>query len=82
MTQINVRIEAKTKRDATKALAGMGIDLSTGVKMFLHQVVIEDGLPFKPTKNPAALRAKWDAEVATALKNGKVYDARNPLEGL
>ncbi len=67
---------------ASKALAGLGLDLSSGVKLFLHQVITEQGLPFTPTKNHAALRAKWDAEVAQALKNGKVYSAENALLGL
>ncbi|OGG52476.1 hypothetical protein A3H16_04055 [Candidatus Kaiserbacteria bacterium RIFCSPLOWO2_12_FULL_53_8] len=83
MTTVNVRIEEKTKAAASKALAGVGLDLSTGVKLFLHQVVTEQGLPFTPTKNPAVLRAKWDAEVAQALKRGKVYKtARAALKGL
>ena len=63
-------------------MAGMGLDLSTGVKIFLHQVVTEQGMPFTPTKNPAALRAKWDAEVAEALKRGKFYSAKGALKGL
>ena len=57
----------------------MGLDLSTGVKIFLHQVVTEQGMPFKPTKNPAALRAEWDKEVAWALKHGKKYDSAEEL---
>ena len=79
MSTINVRIEEKTKRAASKALASMGLDLSTGVKIFLHQVVTEQGMPFKPTKNPAALRAEWDREVAWALKHGKKYDSAEEL---
>ena len=82
MTTLNVRIEEKTKAAASKALASMGLDLSTGVKIFLHQVVAERGLPFTPTKNPAAIRAKWDAEVAAALKRGKSYKAHDALKGL
>ena len=82
MTTVNVRIEAKTKMAASKALARMGLDLSTGVKLFLHQVVTEQGLPFTPTKNPAALRAKWDAEGAEVLKKGKFYRAHEALKGL
>lgn len=73
MTTVNVRIEKKTKVAASKALASMGLDLSTGVKLFLHQVVTEQGMPFLPTKNPAVLRAKWDRETAEALKHGKRY---------
>jgi DNA-damage-inducible protein J len=73
MTQINVRIEEKTKREARKTLADLGLDISSAVNMFLKQVVIEQGLPFMPTKNAAALRAKWDQEVAWARKHGKRY---------
>ncbi len=73
MTTVNVRIEEKTKKAASKALAGIGLDLSSGIKIFLNQVVTEKGLPFTPTKNTAALRAKWDREVAEARKSGKVY---------
>jgi len=73
MTTVQVRIEEKTKKAAQKALADIGLDLSTGVKIFLNQVVTEKGLPFTPTKNRAALRAKWDKEVAEARKHGKRY---------
>lgn len=79
MTQINIRIEEKTKRAASKALSHIGLDLSTGVKLFLRQVITEKGLPFTPTRNPAALRAKWDAEVAEALKSGKTYKSAKVL---
>ncbi|MBI2409888.1 type II toxin-antitoxin system RelB/DinJ family antitoxin [Candidatus Kaiserbacteria bacterium] len=79
MTTLNVRIEEKTKKAAKKALEGVGLDLSSGVKLFLNQVVTEQGLPFMPTKNPAALRAKWDREVADAIKNGKKYTSTKEL---
>lgn len=83
MSQINVRIEEKTKKAASKVLADVGLDLSTGVKIFLHQVITEKGLPFKPTKNPAALRAEWDRESAWARKHGKRYtDVREALKDL
>lgn len=73
MTTVNVRIEKKTKVQATKTLAKLGLDMSSAVKLFLTQVIKEDGLPFTPTNNPAAIRARWDREVTDALKNGKRY---------
>ena len=82
MTTLNVRIEEKTKAAASKALKSMGLDLSTGVKLFLHQVVTEKGLPFTPTNNPAVLRAKWDAEFEQAKKRKLYKNARNALKGL
>ena len=74
MTTINVRIEEKTKKAASKVLRDVGLDLSSGVKLFLNQVVTEKGLPFKPTKrSPKEIAAQWDKEVAWALKHGKRY---------
>lgn len=82
MTTINIRIEEKTKKAASKVLRDVGLDLSSGVKIFLHQVALEKGLPFTPTMNMAAIAAKWDKEVADALKKGNVYSARDALKGL
>ncbi len=73
MTTLNVRIEEKTKAQATKTLAKLGLDMSSAVKLFLTQVIKEDGLPFTPTNNAKAIRARWDREVADAIKNGKSY---------
>lgn len=67
-TTVNVRLEKKIKAKANKVLSGLGLDMSTAVKMFLYQVVAEQGIPFVPTKNPAVIRARWDAQVADALK--------------
>ena len=79
MTTINIRIEEKIKSQATKTLAKLGLDMSSAVKLFLHQVVNEQGLPFAPTKNPAAIRARWDEQVAEALRNGKSYTSAKEL---
>ena len=82
MSTLHVRIEDKTKAAASKTLASIGLDMSTAVKLFLHQVVAEKGLPFTPTQNPAALKAKWDMEAARA-RNGKSYaSGRDVLKDL
>ena len=46
-TTLQTRIDAKLKRDAKKALGSMGLDMSTGVKMFLTQVVRTQSIPFQ-----------------------------------
>ena len=58
MTTINIRIEERTKVQAAKTLAKLGLDMSSAVKIFLNQVVHENGFPFIPTINPTALRVK------------------------
>lgn len=79
MTTLNIRIEEDLKKKATKALAGMGLDMSSAVKLFLHQTVHENGLPFHPTNNPKVIRAMWDKEVAEALKNRKSYSSTKEM---
>ncbi len=76
MTTLSIRIEEKTKRDASKTLEAMGLDLSSAVKMFLNQVVIEQGIPFKPSRTPKQIREEWDNEVKEALKTKGYKNAK------
>lgn len=73
MSTLSIRIEEKTKREANKTLKALGLDMSTAVKMFLSQVVIEQGMPFRSSRNPQQIKAEWDMEVTEALKGGKRY---------
>ncbi|MCC6323205.1 type II toxin-antitoxin system RelB/DinJ family antitoxin [Candidatus Nomurabacteria bacterium] len=77
---VQIRIDQKTKLAAQKAFKSMGMDMSSGVKMFLTQVVKDQCFPFIPsTKKTIALRKKWDKEVAEALKNGKRYTSTKEM---
>ena len=78
-TVINVRIDKKTKDSAQKTLSSLGLDLSSGIKLFLNQVGTENGMPFLPTKDAKKIRARWDREVAEALKNGKRYTSTKEM---
>jgi len=73
MTTLNIRIEENVKVRANKTLSSLGLDMSTAVKMFLSQVIKENGLPFIPTNNKTSLKDRWDKQVSYALKNGKIY---------
>lgn len=73
MSNLSIRIDAKVKKEASDTLSALGLDLSSAVKMFLNQVVIEQGIPFKPSRTPREIREEYDREVAWALKHGKRY---------
>lgn len=79
MTTLNIRIDQDLKNKANKTFKDMGLDLSSAVKLFLHQSVKEKGLPFHPSNNPKAARMMWDREVAVALKNGKSYTSSKKM---
>lgn len=72
-TTIQIRVDNKIKKSAQMTLESMGLDLTSGIKMFLSQVITEQGIPFTPSKKRLAIRAKWDKEVQEALK-GKGYN--------
>jgi len=79
MSTLSIRIEEKTKREANKTLKALGLDMSSAVKLFLNQVVIEQGIPFKPSRTPKQIREEWDNEVDLALKSGKRYSSTSEL---
>ena len=73
MTTLNIRIKENIKNRANRTLSSLGLDMSTAVKMFLNQVITENGLPFTPTRNISAIKNRWDKQTAYALKYGKIY---------
>ena len=73
-TTMQIRIDQATKTKSKKVFKSMGIDMSSGVKMFLHQVAIDQCMPFVPsTKKTRANRKRWDKEFAWVMKHGKGY---------
>ena len=73
---IQIRIDAKTKKAAKKTLEGVGLDMSTAVKLFLINVINRQGIPldlrtengFTVAQEQALLR-----ETEAAKKTGKGY---------
>ncbi len=79
MATLSIRIDEKLKKKANKTFAAMGLDMSSAVKIFLNQTVVEKGFPFKPTNNPKLIRAIWDKEVSEALRCGKRYTSTEKM---
>lgn len=44
---INVRVEEETKKEVEDMLDILGINMSTTVDLFLNQIILNKGLPFK-----------------------------------
>lgn len=61
---IKTRIEPELKDQAEATLSALGLDLSSGIRLFLKQVVLTQGLPFPvtlPTPNAATQKAIADS---------------------
>ena len=61
---IQARVDAEAKKNAEMVFSKLGITLSEGIRMFISQVVIEKGLPFKPS-----LKAEPPPRLKKAMNN-------------
>ena len=66
-TMVHVRVDEKTKQEAAKTLAEMGISVSDAVRMLLIRVAAEKALPFE-VKIPNATTVR----ALRATEKGKV----------
>jgi addiction module RelB/DinJ family antitoxin len=81
-TTVQLRIDAATKMQAQKILEKLGLDLSSGIKMFLSQVVRTKSIPFvartengyTPAREREIIRgAEW------TKKHGKRYPSAKAM---
>ena len=49
-TNINIRIDAKLKKDSETLFKELGLNMSTAINMFLTKCVNTGGIPFKVDK--------------------------------
>lgn len=70
---IFVRVEPQVKEQAEAVLDQLGIPMSNAVGMFLHQVVLQKGIPFEikiPNSKPLFLNSLSDEEFNAIMENG------------
>lgn len=73
---LQIRIDKQTKERAGKIFKRMGINTSSGVKMFLSQVVHTGAIPFTPrTQNGFSVKREREilSETRTAVRSRKRY---------
>jgi DNA-damage-inducible protein J len=75
-TTLQIRIDKKMKDAAAKTFRSMGLDMSSGVKLYLAQVVNEKAIPFPVfsfDNLPQARKLEIIKDAKWALKHGKRY---------
>jgi len=84
---INIRVDSATKSEAQKTLQEMGLDLSSGIKLFLRNVVITKSVPLNlRTDNGFTVGREQEMikSAELAKKDGKGYvtadDAMDAIE--
>jgi len=80
---VQFRVDTKTKQAVADIFASLGLDLSTGIKVYFQQVLLRKGIPFSlVTENGFTLaeEAKIIAEhkhINDAHKSGKIKPIKN-----
>lgn len=52
MATLQIRLDDDLKEKAQAVAADMGLELSSAIRVFLAQMVKENGLPFRPANDP------------------------------
>lgn len=75
---VTARVEPEIKERAEAILETLGIPVSTAINMFYRQVILWDGIPFRPSipaSRPAAYdeltREEFDRRMAEGLAQAK-----------
>ncbi len=80
-TTVQIRVDQKMKNEANKTFRKMGLDMSSGVKLFLAQVVRTKSIPFPVMSAnflPEEKKLELMHEAKEALK-GKGYRTAREL---
>ena len=81
-TTLQIRIDKKTKDSARKAFHALGLDMSSGVKIYLNQVAQTKSIPFPVMSAdywPLEKKLQVIKEAEYALKHGKSYHSAREL---
>ena len=85
MSYIQLRVDDETKKSAKKVLDELGVDMSSAIKVYLRQIIINKGIPFKlvtengftPDEEQEILKASEEAK-----KGKNVTKAMTPKEAV
>ena len=61
MALLQIHIDDNLASQAREVAEGMELDLSSAVRLFLRQMVTDNGLPFRPTRAPFYSQSNMDA---------------------
>lgn len=73
-----IRIDKDVKAKASALLKELGLDMSTAVNMFLHQLILRNGFPFSvtvPSREQELLEAFEEAKKLSRDPNTKRYSS-------
>ena len=83
---LHIRVEPKVKTKAESTLNDLGMSITEAVNIFLHQVILKEGIPFEIKKskfNEETLEAIVEAKALLKDPKAKTYyDMKELMEDL
>lgn len=62
MAQINVKVDDKLKKNAQNILESYGVDMTTGIRMYLKAIVRSKGIPLELKPQTELDKANYEAD--------------------
>lgn len=81
-TTLQVRTSTQRKEKARKVFERVGLNLSSGVNLYLEKVITTQSVPFVPMTTEGLKLKHWkeyQRDLAWARKHGKRYDSVDAL---
>jgi len=75
---VQIRVDSQVKKKANKIFSAVGVDFSTGVRMYLNQVILRQGIPFSVLTENGFSEEK-EAELLRELAETKKMYERGEL---
>ena len=72
-TSIYTRVEPEIKEQAEQVLRSLGIPMANAVNLFLHQIVLQKGIPFEvklPKRTPLNIATLSQREIDVEIQEG------------
>jgi addiction module RelB/DinJ family antitoxin len=89
-SSVYTRVEPELKEKAERVLSGLGIPVANAINMFLHQVVLQNGIPFDvkmprgmPLNYSELSTDQFDAEIQNGIDDmnaGRVTSSKQVRE--
>ncbi len=89
-SSVYTRVEPAIKAQAEQVLAKLGMPMANAINLFLHQIVLQNGLPFEvrvpisvPLNYYEMTDEQFDAEIQKGLddiKEGRTYSTEEVRE--
>ena len=91
-SSVYTRVEPELKEQVEQVLTKLGIPMANAINLFLHQIVLHNGIPFEvkipgrmPLNYPSLSQEQFDAEISkgfASLEDGKTVSSKQVRENM